>query len=74
MAFEIGTWVKWKNACPTRLGYSASDLGQVVAVHEYQAEGCEIDVEFYDGDVVRGAVEHWFEPAGLRQTGTEQSD
>ena len=63
MTFEIGRWVKWSDASPTRLGHTASDIGEVVAVHEFPAEGYEIDVQFSNGEVVRGAAAHWFEPA-----------
>jgi hypothetical protein len=63
MAAEIGTWVKWTSVSPTRLGYKATDIGKVVAVHRCLSGEHEIDVEFPDGDVIRGAFEHWFEKA-----------
>jgi hypothetical protein len=62
MTFEIGTFVKWTGACPTRLGFSVADIGKVVGVYEYSSLGCEIDVAFGNGDVVRGAAQDWFEP------------
>ncbi len=59
---EIGTWVRWTKFSPTRLGYGASDIGKVIGIRHGLA-GREIDVEFRDGDVVRGAWEQWFEGA-----------
>ncbi len=50
MTFEIGSRVKWKDVCPIRLGYKASDLGKVVGVHDHPELG-QIDVEFDNGDV-----------------------
>ena len=63
MKFDLGCRVKWKEACPIRLGYKASDMGKVVGVHEDPEPG-EIDVEFDNGDVVHRAAGHWFEAAG----------
>ena len=63
MSFEIGSWVKWGEVCPTRLGHQASEIGRVVDVYEFEPQGFEIDVEFDNGEVVRGAVAGWFEPA-----------
>jgi len=63
MTFEIGSRVKWKDVCPIRLGYKASDLGKVVGVHDHPELG-EIDVEFDNGDVLHRAAGHWFEAAG----------
>ena len=63
MLFNIGNRVKWKEACPIRFGYKASDIGQVVGVHEDREPG-EIDVEFDNGDVVHRAAGHWFEAIG----------
>jgi hypothetical protein len=63
MTFEIGSWVKWKDVCPIRLGHKLSDIGQVVGVHGLPAQGAEIDVEFDNGDVVHNATGDWFEPA-----------
>ncbi len=63
MACEIGSWVKWNAATPTRFGYKPSDIGKVVGVRDCASNGREIDVEFANGDVVRGAFERWFEPA-----------
>ena len=62
MRFEIGGWVKWKNDCHMRLGYTPSDIGQVVGLHGDPACENEIDVEFGDGDVVHGAAGGWFDP------------
>jgi hypothetical protein len=67
MAAEIGTWVKWTTISPTRLGYKATDIGKVVAIHS-RSGGHEIDVQFADGDVIRGAFEQWFEKAELQKT------
>ena len=63
MKFDIGSRVKWKKACPIRLGYKTSDIGKVVGMYEDQ-EPAEIDVEFDNGDVVHRAAGHWFEAAG----------
>ena len=63
MAAEIGTWVKWTNVSPTRLGYKETDIG---------CGGHEIDVQFADGDVIRRAFEQWFEKAEF-QTAHETS-
>jgi hypothetical protein len=65
MATEIGAWVKWTNVSPTRLGYKATDIGKVVAVYR-RSGGHEIDVQFADGDVIRGASEQWFEKAEIQ--------
>jgi hypothetical protein len=65
MAFEIGTWVKWSEVCPARFGHAATAVGQVVGVQEFPAQGLEIDVEFANGEVVRGAIAKWFEPAAM---------
>ncbi|MGO9174294.1 MAG: hypothetical protein ACLP7P_20340 [Rhodomicrobium sp.] len=67
MTFEIGSWVKWGGVCPTRLGHEASEIGRVVNVHEFDTQGFEIDVEFDNGEVVRGALAAWFEPAAPRR-------
>ncbi len=63
MTFEIGTRVKWSSDSPMRLGFRASEIGQVVRVHEYPAQCYEIDVKFDNGEIVRGALVNWFEPA-----------
>ncbi len=63
MTCEVGSLVKWNEATPTRLGYKLSDIGKVVGVRDCPRSGREINVEFEDGDVVRGAFERWFEPA-----------
>ena len=60
MKFDLGSRVKWKEACPIRLGYEASDMGKVVGMHEHP-EPAEIDVEFDNGDVVHRAAGHWFQ-------------
>ncbi len=62
MRFELGSWVKWKNTSPMRLGYTVGDVGKVVSVHNYPAQNFEIDVAFGDGDVLHGATVDWFEP------------
>jgi len=67
MTFEIGGWVKWGDGCPTRLGHKVSEIGRVVNVHEFDTLGFEIDVEFDNGEVVRGALAVWFEPAMPRR-------
>ncbi len=58
---EIGSWVKWADISPTRLGYAASDIGKVVGVQRCEGKTLQIDVQFDDGDTVRGAFEPWFE-------------
>ncbi len=63
MTAEIGCWVRWGKISPTRLGYKASDIGKVIGVRHCRSGGREIDVQFLDGDVVRGASEQWFEGA-----------
>ncbi|MGO9543830.1 MAG: hypothetical protein ACLPPF_03440 [Rhodomicrobium sp.] len=68
MTFQIGSWVKWKEVCPIRLGYTASDIGQVVGVHEDPVQEGEIDVVFGDGDVVHRAAGQWFEPVDAPST------
>ncbi len=68
MRFEMGSRVKWKDACPIRLGYMPSDIGQVVALSDDPTGSGEIDIAFENGDVVHGAFAHWFEPAE-RETG-----
>jgi len=70
MSAEIGSWVQWTEATPTRLGYKTSDLGKVIGVRRGRSGHREIDVEFGDGDVLRGAFEGWFERAKV-QTGIE---
>ncbi len=62
MTFQIGSWVKWKEVCPVRLGYAPGSIGKVVGVKGFVAESDEIDVEFGDGEVVHGATGKWFEP------------
>jgi len=69
--FDIGSRVKWKEACPIRLGYKASDIGKVVGMYEDPEPG-EIDVEFDNGEVVRRAAGHWFEAVGT--TSKEDAD
>jgi hypothetical protein len=66
MTAEIGSLVRWGKSSPTRLGYKASDIGKVIGVHNGRTGGDEVDVEFPDGDVIRGAFEEWFEKAQLR--------
>ncbi len=68
MTAEIGSWVKWTEFSPTRLGYRASDIGKVVGARHGRSGDREIDVLFDDGDVIRGVLEKWFERA---QFGTE---
>jgi hypothetical protein len=63
MTFAIGSWVKWKDVCPIRLGYTPEDIGQVVRVQGFSAEDDEIDVQFAGGEIVHGAAGDWFEPA-----------
>ena len=65
MTAEIGTLVRWGKVSPTRLGYKACDIGKVIGVHHGRSGGDELDVEFSDGDVVRGAFEDWFESVQL---------
>ena len=65
MTAQIGTLVKWGKSSPTRLGYKASDVGKVIGVYHGRSGGDELDVEFPDGDVIRGAFEEWFERAQL---------
>jgi hypothetical protein len=62
MAFQLGTWVKFKNKSPIRLGFSLADIGQVVGVRDDSKHVPEIDVEFGKGHVVHGADGDWFEP------------
>lgn len=62
MRFELGSWVKWKNASQMRLGYAVCDVGKVVCVHDSPAQSFEIDVAFGDGDVLHEAAVDWFEP------------
>ena len=71
MTCEIGTCVRWTEVSPTRLGYKTSDIGTVIGVHECASQGREIDVEFADGDVIRGAFERWFEPAPVEEQESE---
>ncbi len=63
MTAELGCLVRWGKFSPTRLGYKASDIGRVIAVRHSRCGGVEIDVQFADGAVVRGASEQWFEGA-----------
>jgi hypothetical protein len=63
MSAEIGCWVRWGKFSPTRLGYKPSDIGKVISVRHSRSGAREIDVQFADGDVVRGAWEQWFEGA-----------
>ncbi len=65
MTAEIGCWVRWGKFSPTRLGYKPSDIGKVIGVRHSRSGTREIDVQFADGDVVRGASEHWFEGAPI---------
>ena len=65
MTAEIGARVKWGKSSPTRLGYKASDIGKVIGVYNGRSGGDELDVEFADGDVIRGAFEEWFENVQL---------
>ena len=69
MTAEIGSLVRWGKSSPTRLGYKASDIGKVIGVYHGRSGTDELDVEFPDGDVIRGAFEEWFERA---QRGTEE--
>ena len=64
MRFELGSQVKWKHATQMRFGYTRSDIGKVVGVHQADAPDLEIDVEFSDGDVLRRATGDWFDPVG----------
>ena len=68
MSFEVGSWVKWSDACALKLGYSLSDVGRVVGVYGDPHQDGEIDVVFDRGGVLYGAVSHWFEPATARQS------
>jgi hypothetical protein len=63
MTFEIGSWVKWKDVCPIRLGYTPADIGRVVRVGAAHAQDDEIDVQFPGGEILHGAAGDWFEPA-----------
>ncbi len=63
MSAEIGSWVRWTELSPTRLGYTASDIGQVVGARPGRSGDREIDVQFADGHVLLGAFEQWFERA-----------
>jgi hypothetical protein len=62
MAFEAGSWVKWKERCPVRLGFKPAEIGRVVETRGGAARD-EIDVEFGGGEVVYGAAKDWFEEA-----------
>jgi hypothetical protein len=62
MTFEIGSWVRWKDVCPIRLGYTPADIGRVVRVPELPAQDDGIDVQFVNGEVLHGADGDWFEP------------
>jgi hypothetical protein len=61
MSFEIGSWVRWKDVCPIRLGYTPADIGRVVRVQGFPAQDDEIDVQFVNGEILHGADGHWFE-------------
>jgi hypothetical protein len=74
MTCEIGASVRWTEVSPTRLGYKASDIGTVISVRECASQGREIDVEFANGDVIRGAYERWFEPAPVEEPESEQGE
>jgi hypothetical protein len=74
MTCGIGSWVKWNAATHTRLGYKPSDIGKVVGVRDCPSSGREIDVEFADGNVVRGAFERWFEPARISEPEMEAAE
>ena len=65
MTAQIGSLVRWGKTSPTRLGYKASDIGKVIGAYLGRSGGDELDVEFPDGDVIRGAFEAWFECAQL---------
>jgi hypothetical protein len=65
MTFEIGSWVKWKDVCPIRLGYTPADIGRVVRVTGFPAQDDEIDVQFGNGEILHGAAGDWFEPAAV---------
>jgi hypothetical protein len=71
MTCEIGVSVRWTEVSPTRLGYKASDIGTVIGVRGCESQGREIDVEFANGDVIRGAYERWFEPAPVEEPESE---
>ncbi len=74
MTFDIGSLVKWTETSPTRLGYMPSAIGKVVGIHGGATKAREIDVQFDDGGIVRKAFEWWFEPARVRQIGSEHLD
>jgi hypothetical protein len=74
MTCEVGSWVKWAEATPTRLGYKLSDIGKVVGVRDCPSTGRQIDVQFEDGDIVRGAFERWFEPAPALEAASDAED
>jgi len=63
MAAEIGSWVRWTKLSPTRLGYKESDIGKVIGARDGRCGARELDVQFDDGDVIRGGLENWFEKA-----------
>ena len=63
MTFAVGSWVRWKDVSTIRLGYAASDIGQVVRAYSVPDGESELDVEFAGGDILHGAIEHWFEAA-----------
>jgi len=74
MTCEVGSWVKWNEATPTRLGYKPFEIGKVVGARDCPPSGREIDVEFANGDVVRGAFERWFEPARIVEPEMEAAE
>lgn len=74
MTLQVGSWVRWTDASPTRLGYAASDIGKVVGVYCCEGKGLQVDVEFDNGDTVRGAFEPWFEAVQHPQTEDEPAD
>ncbi len=74
MALQVGSWVRWTDVSPTRLGYRASDIGKVVGVYSRDGKGLEVDVQFDDGDIVRGAFGPWFEAVQDPQTEDEPVD
>ena len=65
MTAEIGCLVRWGKSSPTRLGYKAANIGKVVGAYHGRSGSGELDVEFLNGDVIRGAFEEWFESAQL---------
>jgi hypothetical protein len=71
MTFEIGSWVRWKDVCPIRLGYTPADIGRVVRVPGLQAQDDGIDVQFVSGEVLHGADGEWFEPIAGPENGDE---